>query len=125
MVRLRHSGTEGLMSQACPNLRPMGSGRQSLSLLCYVRVCPGMHVHAHVPAFTDGATHATNAPCPLDPAPSGPAPNAPPHLQVCVLVVVDAHKLVACLRREVSHERRLAATGGALQQHRVLPAGAV
>ena len=44
-----------------------------------------------------------------------------PYLQVCVLVVVDAHQVVARLSGQVGDERRLARAGGALQQHRVLP----
>ena len=45
------------------------------------------------------------------------------HLQIRVLVVVDAHEVVPGLRREVRDERGLAAAGRALEEHGVLPAG--
>lgn len=45
-----------------------------------------------------------------------PAPQLVACLQVCLLVVVDAHKCVPRLGGQIGHQAGLAAAGGALQQ---------
>ena len=60
--------------------------------------------------------------------PEHQAPGLVPHvrpqvlLDVCVLVVVDPHKLAPCALGEEPHDARLACACRALQQHRVPPA---
>lgn len=47
--------------------------------------------------------------------------NKAAHLQICLLMVVYTHEVMASLSREVGNQARLAAAGGALQQDGVPP----
>lgn len=96
------------MGAVWPVKRTAKAGTWTSPLLSQLSSVPGTYKPSHL------AT-PTASPGPQGGVPYVPSPEHSSHLQVSLLVVVDANKGVARLCRQVRHQARLAAAGGALQ----------